>query len=70
MYFCVVTGILKEPASSVFYPEYGASKCLFIIFMEWGETESLGTAPVNEPAVSAPDDMNREHCWDDGTEKL
>jgi len=34
MYFCVVTDILKEPASSVNYPEYGGSRCL--LFYSWG----------------------------------
>jgi len=29
---------------------------VYYLFMGWGETESLGTAPVNEPIISAPDD--------------
>jgi len=30
----MVTGILKEPVSSIYYPEYGGSRCL--LFYSWG----------------------------------
>lgn len=53
----MVAVILEEPASSIFYTENEGSRCFIItLLLGWGEIESFGTAAVNEPAVSAPDD--------------